>query len=455
MVIVFTGEQPHMQGKPAVDGERLQQVRDHLAAQAADVLAPERQIDAGVGTATQVDRDLGQCFVQRHGGITEPANASAFGKGFVEGLAERDADILGGVVLVDMQVTIGFDRQVETRVARKAIEHVVQETDTSGDIRPARTVQVEQYFYLALPGLTVDPRGTRLRHSSEHSNGREVLRMTALQLVRPRVRDDVAGADGRRAAQHGLSLRSAVPYLAAAALVLPLFAPEMWSGFRLALPNDVLGVIAMTEQPLSVRTPGGQWTIGLALLWFALAYWRRRASRWEAALVLLGSTASLVRMGNAWLDGLCLIAPLGAQLAHLRPRAVILGGAAVIGVLVAGASVWSTRPPELPQAAIEAAQSARGTVFADWRWAPELQRHVDGHVLGAAGLASETPPFWLDYVRITQDFEQWPAELRAMDVDLLVVDTDQPALPDQVRGSAEWRVVYEGSHALVAQRVAP
>src|SRR5579859_2735515 len=239
-------------------------------------------------------------------------------------------------------------------------------------------------------------------------------------------------------------------YLAAAALVLPLFAPEVWSGFRLARPDDVLAIFAPTEQPLSVRSPGGQWAAGLALAWLALAYWRRNTTWWEGGLVVLGTTIALVRTGNLWLDALLLVAPLGRQLADLRLRREPLGAAAAVGLLVAGVTLWTVRPPALPAGALQAAQSAHGTVFADWRWAAEVQRHVDGHVLGADGLASESPSFWTDYARVTHDFEQWPAELRALDVDVVVINTDLPGLPDDLRSSPDWRVLYDADHALVA-----
>lgn len=250
-----------------------------------------------------------------------------------------------------------------------------------------------------------------------------------------------------------LAVSAALSYVVAAALVLPLFAPEVWSGFRLALPNDVLAIVAPAEQPLSVRSPGAEWAVALALVWFAVAYWRRNASWWQGALVVLGTTAALVRAGNLWLDGVLLIAPLGRQLSSLRMRTPFLGIVAAAGLSVTAATAWSTRPPELPLAAIAAAQSAHGTVFADWQWAPQLQRHVDSHVLAANGLASESPSFWNDYVRITHDFEQWPAELRALDVDLVVINTALPGLADDIRSSPDWRVLYDADHAFVAQRV--
>lgn len=237
--------------------------------------------------------------------------------------------------------------------------------------------------------------------------------------------------------------------------MLPLIAAEVWTGYRLALSDWLLSTIAAVEQPLSVRSPDGQWAIGLALLWFVLAYWRRSATWWQAALVVLGGTAALLRAGNAWLDGLLLIAPLGAQLSAFRRMPVRLGAAAAVGVLVAVGTIWVARPPTLPQGAIDAAQSAAGThaAFADWRWAPELQQRLpDRHVLAAGGLASESDQFWLDYVRIIQDHEQWPAELRELDVDLLVVNTEQPGFVDQIRASSDWHVLYDSGATLVAER---
>lgn len=253
-----------------------------------------------------------------------------------------------------------------------------------------------------------------------------------------------------------LPLSTFGPYVVAAAMVLPLLAPEVWSGYRLGLADSVLGTIASSEQPLSVRSPGGQWAIGLALLWFALAYWQRRIRWWEALLVVVGGTAALLRTGNAWLDALALIAPLGAQLHGARPRTVILAAAAAAGVLVGAASLWTTRPPALPQAAITAAQATHGTVFANWQWAAELQRDLgqDRRVLAAGGLASETPAFWLDYVRIIQDFERWPSELQDLNVDVLVLTTDQPVV-GSVRSASEWHVVYDRDHVVVAERTAP
>jgi hypothetical protein len=134
----------------------------------------------------------------------------------------------------------------------------------------------------------------------------------------------------------------------------------------------------------------------------------------------------------------------------------VLGAAAFAGVLLAGATLWSTRPPALAEPAVQAAASTSGTVFADWRWAPQLQRDLgQGHrVLPVNGLGSESPDFWLDYVRITQDYERWPEELRDLNVDVLVLPAEDGPLLDQVRASTDWHIIYDQDNVLVAARQA-
>ena len=99
--------------------------------------------------------------------------------------------------------------------------------------------------------------------------------------------------------------------------------------------------------------------------------------------------------------------------------------------------------------------ASSGTVFADWQWAPGLQRAAgkDRSVLAGAGLASETNEFWVDYLRVTQGHERWSEALTRMNVQLLVLDVSasHPAA-DLVRASADWRVTYDADGALVAER---
>ena len=255
--------------------------------------------------------------------------------------------------------------------------------------------------------------------------------------------------------------RARLAVLAAAVCgIAPLFAAELWSGFRLAQTDPVLSVIAPGEQPLSVRSLVGVWAMALALIWFGLAYWQRRMTLWEAALVIVGGAVALARLGNAWLFGLAILAPLVRQLWCVRPRLAI-GALGAAGLVIAAVTVVTTRPPALPMGAGQAALGANvtGRVFADWRWANQLQGQFgDRHeVLAARGLGSEPGDFWIDYVRVTQGHERWAEALRNWNVDLVVLDAAGQARPaaDIIRASPDWQVTFDADGALVAERRPP
>jgi len=248
------------------------------------------------------------------------------------------------------------------------------------------------------------------------------------------------------------------PYVLAVVAVLPLLVPELWIGFRLGLADMALGVIAPTEQPLSVRSPGGLWAMALALTWFGLAYRGRRFALWEAALVTLGGIAALARLGNAWVDAAALVVPLARQLALINLGPAARAGLVAICLVAGAATLVTSRPPELPAAAAQAALSGTGggSVLADWRWAGDLQQRLGAnrHVWAARGLTSESSDFWLDYLRIAQGHARSAELLQAMNVDLVVFDAaaQQRQAADLVRALPEWRVIFDADGVLVAER---
>jgi hypothetical protein len=244
--------------------------------------------------------------------------------------------------------------------------------------------------------------------------------------------------------------------------VLPLLVPAVWGGLRLALSDDVLAVVApMTEAPLSARSPVGVWAVLLGIGWFGLAYRSRNLVWWEIGLVLVGGSVALLRVGNSWLDGLLLVLPLGRQLRMLHLRPLLLGGLAVACVCLALLLLVRTRPPALPDSASTAAMAAAGSgrVYADWRWAPELQQRFGPtrSVLAGRGLSSESSAFWVDYLRVAQGHERWAQILEQMDVDLVVLDAadQQAAAAALVRASTAWQVLDDRDGALVARRRGP
>src|SRR5262249_60410237 len=67
VVVVFASKKSDVEVEAAVGRERLEQVRDHLAAQAAERWAAERQVDAPPAAAAEIRGPLGPGLVARAG----------------------------------------------------------------------------------------------------------------------------------------------------------------------------------------------------------------------------------------------------------------------------------------------------------------------------------------------------------------------------------------------------
>src|ERR1700722_10073175 len=67
-------------------------------------------------------------------------------------LAERDTDVFGSVVLVDMQIALGLDGQVDPGMPRQKIEHMVEKAYPSRDRRRAGAVEIDRDLDIGLFG---------------------------------------------------------------------------------------------------------------------------------------------------------------------------------------------------------------------------------------------------------------------------------------------------------------
>jgi hypothetical protein len=78
-------------------------------------------------------------------------------------LADGDANILDGVVLVDMQIALGLRTVMSIRrMARQLIEHMVEEADAGGDIELAGAVEIQRYRDLGFLRLALDRGATHI-----------------------------------------------------------------------------------------------------------------------------------------------------------------------------------------------------------------------------------------------------------------------------------------------------
>ncbi len=75
--------------------------------------------------------------------------------GLGEGLAEGDADVLDGVVVVDVQVAVALDVEVDQPVTGDLVEHVLQEGHADGEARLAGAIQIDGDLDLGFQGVAL------------------------------------------------------------------------------------------------------------------------------------------------------------------------------------------------------------------------------------------------------------------------------------------------------------
>ena len=123
----------------------------------AQPLAPQAQVDGRVpGAARQVDDRARERLVEWGVGVAEPPMPRGR-PGSVERLSQGERAVLGGVVVVDLEVALAGQLEVEAGVAGPGrVDHVVEEAHPGGDARGrSRRGRAHRRSGLRGPALTV------------------------------------------------------------------------------------------------------------------------------------------------------------------------------------------------------------------------------------------------------------------------------------------------------------
>ena len=81
-------------------------------------------------------------------------------------LAERDAEILDGVMLIDVEIAGGVDLQVEAAVPREQLQHVIEKADAGADVVAALAFERERQRDLRLGRSSIDYRAAHRTSSN-------------------------------------------------------------------------------------------------------------------------------------------------------------------------------------------------------------------------------------------------------------------------------------------------
>src|SRR3954464_11965280 len=148
----------HMDIRPRTDREAFEEIVDELGLQVADPQYFDLEIDDGVWAAAEIDRGNRKRLVHGHDKVAGAVDAAAIAERLRHGFAERDAEILHRMVLIDIEVPSRLDAQVEGAVAGDELEHVVEKTDAGRDLVLALALEHDRERDLGLGRAPVDHR---------------------------------------------------------------------------------------------------------------------------------------------------------------------------------------------------------------------------------------------------------------------------------------------------------
>ena len=140
MVRVFAVKHLDVKRYSGILRERLEELTEKFGIHRADLLGGECHTPNEVRAPRDIERGARQRLVHRQIGMGIARNAAHVAKRFRHGKAQRNAAILNRVMLVDMQVALGGQRDIDARMARELLQHMIEKADTCGDGKSAGAV---------------------------------------------------------------------------------------------------------------------------------------------------------------------------------------------------------------------------------------------------------------------------------------------------------------------------
>src|SRR5688572_14679758 len=131
-----------------------------LTVEGAEQLARHVRLPEEERPAAQVDGRRYQRLVHRDRGVAVAPNARLVAQGLLHRLAQADADILDGVMRIDVQVAGRPDGQVDEAVPGQQGKHVIEEADAGLYLRRAGPIEVQLQVDGSLAGFSVNAGGS-------------------------------------------------------------------------------------------------------------------------------------------------------------------------------------------------------------------------------------------------------------------------------------------------------
>ena len=137
-------------------GKALKPVFDQFGIPLAQSGRSEFRLEDKPWPAGNVERTSRQCFIHRRIGRSISRDPALFAQRLRKGFTDRDACIFGCMVLVDMEIADGFDRQIDQRMPGKLFKHMIKKADPCRNLVNPCSVKVEFDVDRRFIGLSTD-----------------------------------------------------------------------------------------------------------------------------------------------------------------------------------------------------------------------------------------------------------------------------------------------------------
>ena len=139
----------------------MKEIFQQFGLQVAHVSHSQRSIQHQVGPAAQVNRGDGQRFIHRHHEVPGAIDTLFGTQRLAQKLAQDEAHVFHGVVLIDIQITTRLQIQVEAAVPGEKLQHMVEEANAGRDFVSAMAVQIQAPADIGLGGFSMQGCGAR------------------------------------------------------------------------------------------------------------------------------------------------------------------------------------------------------------------------------------------------------------------------------------------------------
>ena len=154
MVVVGTIMIENMQGDAGVLRKCLEEFANKFRIESADLRGAEGDVPDKERAAGEIDGSLCHRFIHRKIDRGVTSDAAAITERLGNRLPDRNAGIFDGMMIVDMQVTLGLDFHVDQRMPGKLVEHMVEEADTGRNLGFAGAVKIDGNGYRSFVRLS-------------------------------------------------------------------------------------------------------------------------------------------------------------------------------------------------------------------------------------------------------------------------------------------------------------